>query len=218
MMIRLEQLASATSRDPEIHSGDLVFSGTRVPVETFLERLEAGEELADVLEGYPTVSALTAWAVADCWEEVRRRTDSGLEARRRVVALADWARVSAHAARQFARGEARLSDPPWLGELLQVVTAALDAVGGRPPPDPGSAAGPGPGSGPGQGEGEDGPTTAAQAQIDQAVDSLTDARTWVSTAADELHGLRPVHSAYLRALHGQLDDVKADLLVGPGDP
>ena len=36
--------------------GAPVFAGTRVPVQTLLDYLEAGESLDDLLEGFPTVS------------------------------------------------------------------------------------------------------------------------------------------------------------------
>lgn len=39
-----------------IMSGAPVFAGTRVPVQTLLEYLEAGETIDDFLEGFPTVS------------------------------------------------------------------------------------------------------------------------------------------------------------------
>ncbi len=44
------------SRDPEIMSGELVFSGTRVEVETLIDYLKAGHSLDDFLKGFPTVS------------------------------------------------------------------------------------------------------------------------------------------------------------------
>jgi uncharacterized protein (DUF433 family) len=43
------------SRDPEVMGGAAVFPGTRVPVQTLLEYLEAGETIDDFLEGFPTV-------------------------------------------------------------------------------------------------------------------------------------------------------------------
>ena len=43
------------SRDPRTHSGDLVFSGTRVPVATLVDYLKHGHSIADFLEGFPTV-------------------------------------------------------------------------------------------------------------------------------------------------------------------
>jgi uncharacterized protein (DUF433 family) len=43
------------SRNPEVMGGTPVFSGTRVPVETLLDYLEAGESIDDFLEGFPSV-------------------------------------------------------------------------------------------------------------------------------------------------------------------
>ena len=42
--------------DPGVLSGMLVFSGTRVPLQTLIEYLEAGQSISDFLEGFPTVS------------------------------------------------------------------------------------------------------------------------------------------------------------------
>jgi uncharacterized protein (DUF433 family) len=36
--------------------GAAVFSGTRVPVQTLLDYLEAGESIDDFLEGFPSVT------------------------------------------------------------------------------------------------------------------------------------------------------------------
>jgi uncharacterized protein (DUF433 family) len=44
------------SRDPEIMGGAAVFAGTRVPVQTLLDYLEAGETIGDFLDGFPSVS------------------------------------------------------------------------------------------------------------------------------------------------------------------
>lgn len=44
------------SVDPDIMSGTPVFRGTRVPVQTLLDYLEAGDSLDDFLEDFPTVS------------------------------------------------------------------------------------------------------------------------------------------------------------------
>lgn len=44
------------SSDPEIMSGELVFSGTRVEVKTLIDYLKAGHSLDDFLESFPTVS------------------------------------------------------------------------------------------------------------------------------------------------------------------
>jgi len=43
------------SRNPDIVSGALVFAGTRVPVQTLVDYLKAGETLDRFLEGFPSV-------------------------------------------------------------------------------------------------------------------------------------------------------------------
>jgi uncharacterized protein (DUF433 family) len=43
-------------RDPEIMGGTPVFCGTRVPVQTLIEYLEAGESIDQFLEGFPSVT------------------------------------------------------------------------------------------------------------------------------------------------------------------
>jgi uncharacterized protein (DUF433 family) len=43
------------SRDPEVMGGTAVFHGTRVPVQTLLDYLEAGESIDDFLAGFPSV-------------------------------------------------------------------------------------------------------------------------------------------------------------------
>ena len=44
------------SRSPDVMGGAAVFSGTRVPVQTLLDYLEAGESIDDFLEGFPSVT------------------------------------------------------------------------------------------------------------------------------------------------------------------
>ena len=44
------------TRDPEVMGGTPVFSGTRVPVQTLLDYIEAGETIDQFLEGFPSVS------------------------------------------------------------------------------------------------------------------------------------------------------------------
>jgi len=41
---------------PDIMGGTPVFTGTRVPIQTLLDYLEAGESIDDFLEGFPTVT------------------------------------------------------------------------------------------------------------------------------------------------------------------
>lgn len=40
---------------PDVMSGTPVFAGTRVPVQTLLDYLKAGESIDNFLEGFPTV-------------------------------------------------------------------------------------------------------------------------------------------------------------------
>ncbi len=40
---------------PEILGGSPVFAGTRVPVQTFIEYIKAGESIDAFLEGFPSV-------------------------------------------------------------------------------------------------------------------------------------------------------------------
>ncbi|HEC13593.1 MAG TPA: DUF433 domain-containing protein [Acidiferrobacteraceae bacterium] len=42
--------------DPDILSGTPVFIGTRIPLQTLIEYLEAGQSISDFLEGFPTVT------------------------------------------------------------------------------------------------------------------------------------------------------------------
>ena len=43
-------------RDPEVMGGTPVFCGTRVPVQTLIEYLEAGDLIDRFLEGFPSVT------------------------------------------------------------------------------------------------------------------------------------------------------------------
>ena len=52
-------------RNPDILGGTPVFSGTRVPVRTLMEHLEAGDRLDDFLEDFPTVSREQALKALD---------------------------------------------------------------------------------------------------------------------------------------------------------
>jgi uncharacterized protein (DUF433 family) len=44
------------SVSPEILGGTPVFSGTRVPVQTLFDYLEAGDSIDEFLDGFPSVS------------------------------------------------------------------------------------------------------------------------------------------------------------------
>jgi uncharacterized protein (DUF433 family) len=51
--------------DPDILGGTLVFAGTRVPVRTLLDYLEAGDSLDEFLDHFPSVSREQAIAVLE---------------------------------------------------------------------------------------------------------------------------------------------------------
>ena len=44
------------SSSKDIMGGTLVFAGTRVPVQTLMDYLKAGDSIDEFLEGFPTVS------------------------------------------------------------------------------------------------------------------------------------------------------------------
>lgn len=48
--------SSVITTSPEIMGGTPVFVGTRVPVQTLLDYLKAGESINDFLDGFPTVT------------------------------------------------------------------------------------------------------------------------------------------------------------------
>ena len=60
---------SLVSRDPEVMSGALCFTGTRVLVKTLFDYLEGTSSLEDFLEDFPTVSRERAVAVLEAARE-----------------------------------------------------------------------------------------------------------------------------------------------------
>lgn len=57
------------SRDPEVVSGALVFTGTRVPVEVLIQHLTAGDTLEEFLDDFPGVSREQAIAYLEMTPE-----------------------------------------------------------------------------------------------------------------------------------------------------
>ena len=49
-------IKSAISCSPDVMGGTAVFVGTRVPVQTLLDFLEAGDSIDEFLAGFPSVS------------------------------------------------------------------------------------------------------------------------------------------------------------------
>lgn len=61
--------ARLVGRDPEIMSGALCFTGTRVPVKNLFDYLEGSSSLDDFLEDFPSVSRERAVAVLEAARE-----------------------------------------------------------------------------------------------------------------------------------------------------
>jgi uncharacterized protein (DUF433 family) len=57
-------------RDPDILGGTPVFVGTRVPVKTLLDYLEAGDCLDEFLDDFPSVSRELAVAALELAKEM----------------------------------------------------------------------------------------------------------------------------------------------------
>ncbi|MEI7865715.1 MAG: DUF433 domain-containing protein [Chthoniobacterales bacterium] len=55
----------ATSQDPDVLGGELVFAGTRVPVKSLFDHLEGGDSIEDFLEGFPSVQREQVMAVLE---------------------------------------------------------------------------------------------------------------------------------------------------------
>ena len=63
-------IAAVISSDKEILGGEQVFAGTRVPVSSLFDHLEAGVSLDEFLDDFPTVSKEQAIAVLDMGNKV----------------------------------------------------------------------------------------------------------------------------------------------------
>jgi uncharacterized protein (DUF433 family) len=62
------ELKDLITIDPHILGGQPVFKGTRVPIETLFDHLEAGVSLEEFLDDFPTVTkeqAITALEIAN---------------------------------------------------------------------------------------------------------------------------------------------------------
>ncbi len=56
------RLKDIVSKDPNVHSGDLVFAGTRVPAVRLVSYLQRGHSINYFLKGFPSVSRRQAEA------------------------------------------------------------------------------------------------------------------------------------------------------------
>jgi uncharacterized protein (DUF433 family) len=78
-------LSSVVSRDPEVHSGALVFAGTRVPVETFVDYLKAGHSVDEFVADFPTVERWQVEAYLDLSPEALDYLRTHVRSRNRRV-------------------------------------------------------------------------------------------------------------------------------------
>ncbi len=60
---------SLVSRNPEIMSGALCFTGTRVPVQSLFDYLEGSSSMEDFLEDFPSIQREKAVAVLEAAKE-----------------------------------------------------------------------------------------------------------------------------------------------------
>ncbi|MGQ0652926.1 MAG: DUF433 domain-containing protein [Betaproteobacteria bacterium] len=60
---------SLVSRDPEVMSGTLCFTGTRVPVQNLFDYIEGSSSLEQFLDDFPAVSREKAVAVLEAARE-----------------------------------------------------------------------------------------------------------------------------------------------------
>ena len=60
---------SLVSRDPEIMSGALCFTGTRVPVQNLFDYLEGTSSIEDFIEDFPSIPRANAVAVLEAARE-----------------------------------------------------------------------------------------------------------------------------------------------------
>ena len=61
----MRSLSGLVMQDPEIMSGAPVFAGTRVPVQSLWDHLEAGDSLGKFLDSFPSVSRRQAKEVLE---------------------------------------------------------------------------------------------------------------------------------------------------------
>jgi uncharacterized protein (DUF433 family) len=66
----MEDIKNIINIDPEILSGQAVFKGTRVPIETLFMHLEQGISLNEFLEDFPTVTREQAVALLEIAEKL----------------------------------------------------------------------------------------------------------------------------------------------------
>jgi uncharacterized protein (DUF433 family) len=67
------EIRKIISQDPDLLGGTPVFTGTRVPIETLFDHLEAGVSLDGFLDDFPSVSKEQAVALLEMARSLRHR-------------------------------------------------------------------------------------------------------------------------------------------------
>lgn len=122
--------------DPEIMGGTPVFVGTRVPLATLLDYLEAGQPLSEFLEDFPTVTREQAVAALEQAKEAllaraRQAPASARPCRHTSTSVTVPAFTVARASR--IRGtNGRRSSMPLLGQLVPRATRGKPREGYPP--------------------------------------------------------------------------------------
>ncbi|MFM8458566.1 MAG: DUF433 domain-containing protein [Chthoniobacterales bacterium] len=102
----------ATSQDPEVLGGELVFAGTRVPVRSLFDHLEGGDSIEEFLEGFPSVRREQVMAALEDMEDLAvvqgRRSESTI-AHEEIVAMLKEAEADVAAGRLLSSEEVRRS-------------------------------------------------------------------------------------------------------------
>jgi len=86
--MKLEELVS---KDPNVHSGDLVFAGTRIPAKLLIDAVEADAPLSAFLKGYPDVTRKRALALL---REGLRRVEAEVDLRNQKEEVTEHARAA----------------------------------------------------------------------------------------------------------------------------
>jgi uncharacterized protein (DUF433 family) len=124
----------ATSQDPDVLGGELVFAGTRVPVRSLFDHLEGGDSIGEFLQGFPSVRREQVMAVLEDIEDLAvvqsRRSESTIAHKEILAALAE-------ADADIAAG--RLLSPEEVRRSLGLDSSGTD-IGGQMPETGGGGA------------------------------------------------------------------------------
>lgn len=73
------ELSGVLSQNPNIMSGSICFTGTRIPVKILLDNHREGVPILEFMDAYPDITSEQIQAVLD-WQDKQTRIVLGLEA------------------------------------------------------------------------------------------------------------------------------------------